>query len=254
MLILQLTDFHVTRAHTLLAGVDTRAAFSHLMHHVAQLEPQPDLILVSGDVAETGAEEEYAWASAGLRALGIPFLVLPGNHDLRAPLRRAFRDETGEEASHLAFSRSVAGVRVIGLDTLVEGQAHGALSNVQLAWLERELETAGTEPVVIAMHHPPFRTGIPAMDKIGLVSGGEALAQLLNGRETVAGILCGHVHRAIFGMFVGIPTRIAPSASHQFALDFEHVGKFTIVQEPPQLALHQISPEDGRMTSYLVSV
>lgn len=254
MLILQLTDFHVTRAGTLLAGVDTRAAFSRLMHHVARLEPRPDLILVSGDVAETGADEEYEWAAAGLRALGIPFFVVPGNHDLREPMRLAFGVETGAEPDHLGFSHMLGGIRIIGLDTLVEGQAHGAFSPAQLIWLERELEAAGTQPILIVMHHPPFKTGLPAMDEIGLLEGEEPLARLLAGRKNVAGILCGHVHRAICGDFVGIPTRIAPSASHQFALDFERTGHFTIVQEAPQLALHRVSPENVRMTSYLVSM
>ncbi len=254
MLILQLTDFHVTRAGARLAGVDTRAAFSRLMDRVARLQPRPDLILVSGDVAETGADEEYEWAADGLRALGIPFLVVPGNHDLREPLRRAFRAETGVEPEHLGFSHNMGGIRVIGLDTLVEGQAHGALFAAQLAWLERELERAGVEPVLIVMHHPPFETGLPAMDEIGLLEGGEAFARMLEGRKNVTGIVCGHVHRAICGSFVGIPTRIAPSASHQFALDFERAGHFSIVQEAPQLALHCVSPGDAVMVSYLVSM
>lgn len=254
MLILQLTDFHVTTAGTLLAGVDTRAAFSRLMQRVAGIEPKPDLIVVSGDLAETGTEEEYAWVAAGLRAQGLPFVVVPGNHDMREPLRRAFREETGTEPDHLAFSRLVAGVRLLGLDTLVEGSAHGALSDGQLTWLENELEHAGSEPIVIVMHHPPFRTGIPAMDAIGLISGGDELARLLEGRANIAGILCGHVHRAISGLFAGIPAIVAPSASHQFALDFERTDRFTVVQEPAQFVLHRAGDRGVPMTSYLVSV
>lgn len=254
MLILQLTDFHVTRAGTLLGEIDTRAAFSRLMQRVVELEPKPDLIVVSGDLAETGTDEEYALVAAGLRGTDIPFVVVPGNHDRREPLRQAFRGETGIEPDHLAFSRAVAGVRLLGLDTLVEGSAHGALSDGQLGWLENELGQASSGPIVIVMHHPPFRTGIPAMDAIGLLPGGDGLARLLEGRTNIAGILCGHVHRAITGSFAGLPAIIAPSASHQFALDFESGDRFEVVQEPAQLALHQIGSRGISMTSYLVSL
>ncbi len=254
MLILHLTDFHVTEPGALLGGVDTRAAFSRLMRRVARLEQRPDAILVTGDVAETATDEVYAWTAAALRDLGLPLVVVPGNHDMREPLRRAFRAETGTEPEHLAVARSVAGVRLIALDTLVEGSAHGALGEAQLAWIERELGQAGSEPAVLAMHHPPFQTGLPAMDGIGLLSGGTELARLLEGRANVAGILCGHVHRAITGRFAGLPALIAPSASHQFALDFENAGAFAVVQEPPQLALHRTGVPGAPLTSYLLGV
>jgi len=253
MLILQLTDFHVAPGDILVGGIDTRIKFARTLASVARLDPQPDLIVVTGDLADSGTDEEYAVLAAGLRGLGLPFVVVPGNHDLREPLRRAFPEETGREAGHLAFQRHFGGILVIGLDTLMEGQAHGALSEEQLDWLETVVGGTDAVPTLIVMHHPPCPTGIPSMDAIGLEKGGDRLAALLGSRSNVVGILCGHVHRPIFARFAHLPVMIAPSASYQFELDFERAGRFEIVQEPPQFVLHRVCKRRGTITTYLTA-
>jgi 3',5'-cyclic AMP phosphodiesterase CpdA len=248
MLIAQLTDFHVTLPGQTAGGVDTRAAFAALMARVRALTPRPDLLLVSGDLAEAGVDAEYAFVLDGLESLGIPFLAVPGNHDMRAPLRRVLARHTGTEPEHGGLVRAQDGLRVIGLDTLVEGASHGAIPPAQLAWLQGALGGEGL-PTLIFMHHPPFATGLPAMDEIGLSEGRAELADLLEGRRDILGLVCGHVHRAISGSFAGHRAFIAPSASHQFALDFAGPG-FRVVREPTQIALHRVV--DGRLVSYLV--
>lgn len=249
MLIAQLTDFHATVPGATAGGVDTRAAFRALVSHVRALAPRPDLLLVSGDLAEAGVDAEYAFVLEGLESLGIPFVAVPGNHDLRAPLRRVLARHTGTEPDHLGLARELDGLRVIGLDTLVEGASHGALLPAQLAWLERTLGADAGRPTLVFLHHPPFATGLPAMDEIGLREGRAELAALLEGRRDILGLVCGHVHRAISGSFAGHRAFIAPSASHQFALDFAGPG-FRVVREPTQIALHRVA--DGRLASYLI--
>lgn len=250
MLIAQLTDFHVTAAGQKVGGeVDTRASFSALMAHVASLRPRPDLLLVSGDIAETGTQEEYTFARHGLEGLGIPFLAVPGNHDLRAPMRQVLAGHTGTEAGHLGLARAFADLRVIGLDTLVEGRGHGALAPAQLAWLKAVLDAGDGRPALVFMHHPPFTTGIAAMDAIGVREGASELRNLLEGRGDILAVLCGHVHRAISGIFAGHRAFIAPAAGHQFAFDPAGTG-FRIVREPAQVALHTVV--DGALLSYLV--
>lgn len=250
MLIAQLTDFHVTLEGRTAGPVDTRTAFARLMDRTAALVPRPDFLLISGDLAETGADGEYAFVAEGLATLGAPFAVVPGNHDLRAPLRRAFPHATGGETGHLAFARDVGDIRIIGLDTLVEGASHGVLGPDQIHWLRAELDEVGGRPALLVLHHPPFHTGIPAMDAIGLRSGRRELEEELRGRSNILAVLCGHVHRAISGSFAGHTAFIAPSASHQFSLDLEREGAFHVVREPPQIALHRVSGEG--LVTYLV--
>ncbi|MBB6310033.1 phosphodiesterase [Xanthobacter tagetidis] len=249
MLIAQLTDFHVTLPGQTAGGVDTRAAFAALVERVRALAPRPELLLVSGDLAEAGVDAEYAFVLEGLESLGIPFLAVPGNHDAPAPLRRVLARHTGTEPEHGGLVHEQGGLRVIGLDTLVEGASHGALPPAQIAWLKGVLGAGDGLPTLIFMHHPPFATGLPAMDEIGIREGRDALSDLLAGRRDILGLVCGHVHRAISGSFAGHRAFIAPSASHQFALDFAGPG-FRVVREPTQIALHRVA--DGRLVSYLV--
>lgn len=66
--------------------------------------PPIDLVVVSGDIAETGRKAEYADARAFLDALaahtGLPLeriIVVPGNHDVSWPLCRAYFAECEDE-------------------------------------------------------------------------------------------------------------------------------------------------------------
>ena len=45
-------------------------------------------------------------------------------------------------------------VRVVNVDTLIEGEAGGAIGAERIGWIERELEAADG-PVILAMHHAP---------------------------------------------------------------------------------------------------
>jgi len=50
----------------------------------------------------------------------------------------------------------------------VPGSDGGALDADQLAWLDAQLAASPQQPTLVFMHHLPFRTRIPYMDKIGL--------------------------------------------------------------------------------------
>ena len=66
----------------------------------------------------------------------------------------------------------------------------------RLAWLEQVLDERGQAPSVIFMHHPPFTTGIEAMDRIGL-DGAQEMAAIVARHSQIERVLCGHLHRPI---------------------------------------------------------
>ena len=75
-------------------------------------------------------------------------------------------------------------LRLLLCDTIVPGQEGGAYDAERLAWLEAELTSAPEAPTLIAMHHPPIRTGIPAFDEIGLPDADRrAFAELVAGHS-----------------------------------------------------------------------
>jgi 3',5'-cyclic AMP phosphodiesterase CpdA len=64
-------------------------------------------------------------------------------------------------------------------------------------------------PTVIAMHHPPFTTGIGHMDDMGLVNP-QVLEAVVKKHPQVERILCGHLHRSIQRRFAGTLATTCP--------------------------------------------
>ncbi len=254
MLIAQITDSHLLLGDRKLAGrFDTKASFDRVMASLAQQPVPPDLILFSGDMGEDATFEEYRYAGMALRALGLPVLVVPGNHDARAPMREALSDFIGKtESGHLNLCDTRFPLTVIGLDTLVEGAPHGELCQERLTWLEGILERHRGDEVLIFMHHPPLTTGLHDMDSMGLLKGRDRFAQLVERHGRVKGILCGHMHRAIVGSCGGAPVFVSPSASHQITFDLRKNQSYSFSDEPPQFAMHLVEPARP-MLSHVVS-
>jgi hypothetical protein len=62
-----------------------------------------DLLVVSGDFTQVGSEAEFATARGWLDALGLPFLAVPGNHDVPAiNLFRRFGSPYGLYRRHIS--------------------------------------------------------------------------------------------------------------------------------------------------------
>lgn len=221
--LLHLSDLHVVAPGTLASGVlDTGAllvaAIDRLTERLAALGPF-DAALVTGDLSDDGSPESYEVARAELGRLGLPLLVLPGNHDAREAMRAGFADLPEMPASGLIdWTAEVGDTRVVGLDTLVEGQGGGLLRPESLAHLEQALSGAGSRPVVVALHHPPFQTGIRFMDAIGLENAAALEAPLAGTRAEVT-VVAGHVHGVYLGRIGGHLAATAPATCSAFALD-----------------------------------
>lgn len=256
MLIAQITDLHVTRANELLSGrVDTRTALATCVERLAGLQPRPDVLLVTGDLTETATDEEYSFLITALDKLGVPYFVVPGNHDDRAAMRRAFSGmSAGETDAPFCFvvDRPEWPLRLIGLDSIVPRRSEGALCATRLDWLTAEVRRATPErPALIFMHHPPFRTGIAPMDACGVLQGQAEFRDIVSKHaERIAGILCGHVHRVIHASIGGVPVLLAPSSAHQITLDLQESAPLSFTLEPPKIALHDWRPDTGLVSNY----
>lgn len=255
MLIAHITDTHFLEDTTKLADqFETGAAFERLIDSLRNQPVTPDLILFSGDLGERATNAEYAAIAAGLRPLGIAVRAVPGNHDKRAPMLEELPDMVAAtKDGHLCILETGFDLRIIGLDTIVEGHPHGALCPQRLAWLDATLSGLSDQPVLMFMHHPPIKTGLRAMDDISLIEGGPELAEILLRHAKVQAILCGHMHRAIQGVFAGVPVRVAPSASHQIAFDLRTDQPYRLVNEPGQYMMHVWNRENG-LISHTVPV
>ncbi|MFO1069588.1 MAG: phosphodiesterase [Geminicoccaceae bacterium] len=254
MLIAQITDLHLTRAGKLAYGVvDTGALLERAVARLAALEPRPDLVLVTGDLTYDGGEDEYARLLALMAPLPVPWLAIPGNHDRRQPMRAALPKAncpTGDgPPGRLCWAVEDLPVRILALDTLVEGQSGGEVGPAQLAWLEAKLAAAPGRPALVLMHHPPVPTGIGHMDRIAC-SDAAALGALVARHPQLERVLCGHVHRPIQWRWNGTLVSAAPSVAHQVRLDLRPGAPSGFDLEPPAFHLHLWLEGTGLVTHH----
>ncbi|MDP6517552.1 MAG: phosphodiesterase [Alphaproteobacteria bacterium] len=255
MLIAQFSDMHLCASGALMFGhVDTAAALGRCVAHVNGLAPRPDVALITGDLTYDGQDAEYRTLRELLSALAMPYYLIPGNHDHRGRLARAFADLAylPRDGEFLHYVIEDHPLRLIGLDTIVPGAAGGRMCAARLAWLERVLDARPDVPGVIFMHHPPFATGIEAMDRIGL-DGARALAAIVAGHGQIERVLCGHLHRPIQSRWSGTIAQTAPGTAHQVGLDLSPGAQVRMIMEPPAVLLHQWRPGRGMVshTSYI---
>jgi Icc protein len=253
-MIVQLSDLHVE------IGVGAERAAHRLEAAVASINAlpmRPDAVLVTGDLVHHPSEASYARARELLVGIGAPLYVLPGNHDDRDGLRAAFGDGAGpaaEPGGAVHYTTHCGDLNVVTLDTIRPGLDGGRLDEAELAWLDAELATTADRPTILAMHHPPFVTGVPSMDEIGLPAPDrEALAAVLARHPHVELITAGHVHRTVFTHFADRPAMICPSTDIQLELDFRPTSHdYSLVHEPPGFAVHKLI--DGRIVSHVQPV
>jgi 3',5'-cyclic-AMP phosphodiesterase len=247
-LLVQLSDPHIG-ARWLQA--DPGAALAAAVDSVRALRPSPHAVLVSGDLAENATDSEYGRARALLAPLEPMLHVLPGNHDDRAALRRHF-GVPGAEGELVQYAADLGPLRLVVLDTTRPGVDRGELEAERLAWLDTELAAAPDTPTVLAMHHPPLVTGIPAMDEVGLpVADRRALGEVVARHRQVRRIVAGHTHRTITGDLAGCAVLAAPSTYIQVALDFL-TEELVLTAEPAGFAVHALL--DGELLSHVQPV
>lgn len=256
MLIAHLSDLHVCAdgvAHR--APIDLDAALHNGFAALAALDPRPDVILVTGDVADDGDPVAYARAVDLLRGLKRPVVVVPGNHDDPTEFAAFMRDLSAESsvpAPPLASLRDFAGLRVIGLASHLPLTSAGGLDDPQLDWLDDTLAAGPTRPTLLAVHHPPFRCGIGFMDRIRLIEGAARLECIVAAHPHVLGLVCGHHHRAMETLYGGRPCFVAPSLSYQVELDMRPGGEGRIGTEPGAFRL--LHYDGRRLVSHAVTV
>ena len=176
-----------------------------------------------------------------LAPLPMPVYALAGNHDDPDALREYFPvDGSGGVAGGpYQYAIEIGELRLIACDTRRAGFETGELGDERRAWLAVELEAAPLAPTIVAMHHPPLRTGNRAFDAIGLAEADRAaLAELLPRFAGVRGVVGGHFHRTIFETLAGCGVFACASTHLQAPLE---IGEGVVRIEygkTPSLAVH----------------
>ena len=242
-LVAHLSDLHFG------GPADARARADLALDHVLALDPRPDLLLVTGDVADHGSAEEYAEARAVLGRWPGPLLVGTGNHDVRDAFARGLLDRDAD--GPLDQVLDLPDARFLMLDSLVSappGQRvdPGELTDASLGWLDERL-AEDQRPAYVCLHHPPVEIGVSLMDPIRLREP-ERLETVLRRHPHHVATLVGHAHTQCATTFAGRPLLVGGGVASTVPLDHEPLPKVWEAG-PPTIAFHLLH-DDGRLTTH----
>lgn len=244
--LVQITDTHLfdDPAKTLL-GLPTAESFAAIVEQVAQLDPRPDLVLLTGDLSQDGSSQSYALLQHQLSSLQVPVYALPGNHDHLALMRSVFEPPLWVPSESI----EVGPWQFLLLNSQVEGQVYGHLKAEALDWLDQELQRTSLRPTLVALHHPPFPIGSQWLDKSGL-DNPKDLFQVLDRHPQVKLVLFGHIHQESCHQRQGVSYLSSPSTCVQFLPQSQD---FSIEQIAPGFRCLTLYPE-GRFSSQVIRV
>jgi 3',5'-cyclic AMP phosphodiesterase CpdA len=247
-LLVQLSDPHIGADW---GEGDSVAMLAAAVASVRALEPNPDAVLISGDLADHAVDAEYELVRELLAPLEAPLYVLPGNHDDRLALRRHF-GVPGTDGEPVQYAADLGPLRLVALDSTRVGEERGELDADRLSWLEATLAAAPDVPTLVAVHHAPLAVGIPGFDKFGLPPADrQALGKIVEAHPQVRRIVAGHMHRTISAELGGRNVLAVPSTYVQSELEFG-AEEVEVSADPSGFAVHSFL--DGELVSHVQPV
>lgn len=257
ILIAQLTDLHIGFGQTEPVPaheMENVRRFRQAVDAVTGFRRKPDLLLLTGDLADPAAEWTYKALQQEIAKIGIPIQMGLGNHDKRAPFQSVFGEQDFIEGKLHSFT-DIGPIRIVMIDTLEEGLHGGAFSAQDAAWLDRTLSQKPDRPTLLALHHPPVPTGIGWMTLTPNSDWVDRLATIVMRHAQVRHIIAGHVHCHIQSQFAGRPVTVCRSIAPTVAteldpLDFDRPdNRAMILDESPGYALYHWTGE--QFTTFL---
>lgn len=216
LVIAHLSDTHLTSTGVRYNGViDPQAALDAVagaLRRAIDERRGPDVLVVSGDLTDSGDPDAYRRLRATLDPLAPAVVYATGNHDVRTAFHAGVLNRPGETEPVLQI-HELAGVRIAVLDSTVVGAGHGVLAAGHLAELSAVLARPYPGGTVVVLHHAPIPLATPLQTFFALDRRSRAaLSQVLRGTDTRI-VLAGHQHLAGFGMLAGIPVSVASSTA-----------------------------------------
>lgn len=202
----QLSDVHFSDA-----GVNTTFKMTGesprlLEDAVKQINEIPDLnfVMMTGDQVNVPYEKELTAFLQYAEKIKAPWYIVFGNHDRCVGgylTKEVYLDIVGKHNDNFKFKSPYysfvprKGYKVIVLDTIISEKltSNGLVSDEQLAWLDKELDDAKKDVVLIFMHVPiiePFPSNGHKLLNAAAVQG------IIEKHKNPIAVFAGHYHAA----------------------------------------------------------
>ena len=244
MLIAQITDLHIGFDRNNPHELNVRR-LNVVIDQLNEMNPKPDLLIVSGDLVENGDDKRaYRHMESLVKRWQGALLWAVGNHDSREGLLEVLPEVPTDEHGFIQYEAEQGGLRFVVVDTLDPGRHGGMVCELRTKWLRARLREKKEVPTIVVMHHPPVDTGITWMSALPCEEWVQRVEKVIRPAKQVVAVLAGHVHRPIATGFAGKRLVVAASTAPQIALDFEDVdplhpdGRALIIADAPAYAIH----------------
>ncbi len=230
MKFVHVTDPHIVAAPRMLCALNPRERLAAAIADINRHHADANCAILTGDLAYLGEPAAYRELRDLLGALVIPYHLLVGNHDDRGNFQRVFPETPVDAHGFIQYVVQTSAGAFVMMDTMEAEASVGVYCDKRFDWLEGQFDRLAGQPVYLFLHHPPFDIGIRSLDESRLPDS-DRLAALIAKHGNVRYLFYGHVHRAVWGSWNGIPTSALPGTNHQVGL--------TLGSSPKMLGTHE---------------
>lgn len=240
--LLQFTDTHLFRdPQGVVRGTRALPALQACLEHARRRYLPADLVAVTGDLVQDDPEA-YGVLELALQGFDVPVLLVPGNHDDAAEMRRRF----AAPRYQVCGTREVGTWAVVLLDTTHEtsGRGEGQLGPAALQALDVELTRLHASHVLVCLHHPPVLMETAGLDSLGLVDAA-AFLEVIDRHANVRGVAWGHAHQSLDRFRGPVRLMCTPATCMQFK---PRDPGFVVDERPPGYRVIELQADGGIAT------
>ncbi|WP_392561811.1 3',5'-cyclic-AMP phosphodiesterase [Orbus sturtevantii] len=226
--ILHITDTHLfANESDSLLGIKTNASFNAVIDEIKQQPCDFDLIVATGDFVQDGSKSAYLRFANAINQFPMPCVWLAGNHDVYTNMKLVFEQQKLPEKKTVLLGDNWL---VILLNSQVQGEAFGMLSDAELAFLSLTIEQYPDKFIMIFLHHHPVMSNCQWLDQHCLKNS-QQFGLLVKQYQHIKSIAWGHIHQRSERIWHHCKVFSTPStcvqfkpASDEFSLAYDAPG------------------------------
>jgi len=246
--LIQITDTHIfDEEDGELGGVNTRNSLQQVLQEISDKYSDSALLILTGDNTHESSKKAYKTLKGMLDEMPMPYTFLPGNHDHEENYQVLTDNEDSDEGAELDKWLTVGNWNLLLLDSHVEHEVNGLLSDEELDFSEQMLSYS-SEPVMAFVHHHLLPIGCDWLDR-QRIANADKLFDIVKDSQVKA-IFNGHVHQEWQGAHQGAALYSTPSTCMQFKPNSDNYAEDPIAPGFRWIKLY----DDGHFETEVVRV